>query len=131
MAYTRIEKAGTLANAQVATSEVQKYVMIALRYQARNHGAIRERAYAQGNDAIPTPIDRLSWQWKVSVAIGLPQAYGDKRTTEGASRVLRRLYCTCEFFIKDQVQKSGNLVWPTCGSSVIERAFRIKPKTLL
>ena len=56
-----IEMVRTLAEAQVAASEIRRYGMIALRDQARNHRAVVERADVQVSDAISTPYDRFRW----------------------------------------------------------------------
>ena len=59
LAYTK--KARILAGTQVASSEIRRLAMIALRDRARNHQAVTERADAQGSDVISTPIGRLRW----------------------------------------------------------------------
>ena len=56
-----IEMVRTLADAQVAASEIRRYGMIALRDQARNHRAVVERADVQVSDAISTPYDPVSY----------------------------------------------------------------------
>ena len=50
-----LQNVRTSAAAQVAASELQRYAMIALRYQARNHRQVVERAGAQESDANSTP----------------------------------------------------------------------------